>query len=617
MSSSPPEGGKKRGVFIFGPSFSGLNITGEILSKELEKATNRRIGSFDIEEKIKEIAREEGKEGGEDKKPPPMYDLILSRTRREMRDLWRKSLEQIFQEIEEERYDLFFITGHSIYFKEIYNSFFSPVDLAYLFSLLRKRDIHIGAVITIFDDIFDMIIRHSQVEKGPMHPRVFYWDRKRVLRARLQLDEEEISALARSEVLLRLASLFLRWRRLELITSEMIATSLSSKFIPFAVKNPKIIFQKVVDLALKGDNIYLAYLSHSISFFRRYWEKGEELPKEKEELVRAINRIPFLLNYDGIAVISPSSIDELRFERDSEGLFTGRLTRRWELLDGTLYERIEEKRGGKFHQEERESLIRELFFPSLPRNSGLIEADPLPSPSKKLRRHLHEKILPVVDEITSQIGERDHLLVCHADFLISFHPLREKEGEISISDGVFREVEHWRRRAEREKRKSVFIYLRDNMLLSFILKNMCDLLEESIKSVLRERTNLPDGVIDEIFRQIWGEKEGKGKSPLYTPPSGVIWGIKKDKEAIEVEALKKIIERVLTLETPYSSLFLFEDIESLERQRNLEQIFDFLLSKERRGEGASEQIAPLLEEVISSYKGDCSIIKSLSFHKSS
>ncbi len=609
----------KRGILLFGPSFSGLGDTYEILREELEKegvSIGPQSGEMDIEERMKRATGS-----------PSMFDLLLYRPREDVRSLWRDSLKGILKDIEEQNLDTFIITGHSVYFNETYNSFFSPVDVTLLSSLLNEKEIEVVSIITIFDDVFDMIVRHGNQERAPKNQRQLYRDQLKIesasLRVRGGLKEEEVWALARSNVLLKLSSFFLIWRRLELLTSEMISSSLKARFIPFALKNPFPILKKIIKTALEGNPIPLAYLSHSISHFRRHWERGEGLSGEESNIVRAINAIPLSLLQHEIAVISPSSIDELRFKKENDW-FTGELTRRWDLLEDTLYERIEKrrakKRGASFDSvsiKERAD-NKKLLYPSIPSNpndpASLLEGTPLERISPEMEKLLQERILPVREEIYFQVGERDHLLVSHVDLMIAMHPLSKKGEIMTISGGVYKEIEHWharvRREEQKEERRSAFIYIKGSMLSEFVTKEICEnglyALKDVVEQYLKERNvPKPDFSSKYVLGGVWGIGEAPTASPLGYPISPYILDeIRAERKSIEREAVRSIVENTLTLATPNSSMFIFKDITDLFCR--LGEVSNFLREGSKPAVDYSSSISPDLS-------GDaCDIIRKFS-----
>lgn len=308
---------------------------------------------------------------------PTLYDILLL-PKPSLSALWLEAFEQCLDEsvrLREAGKDVI-MTFHAIWYHHRNREYFSAVN----FERLGREDAASEAVVTLIDDIFDVLVRLS-VEGGVFAPLHF---------PSLLVD--------RTEKLLRI----LDWRAHEQLLSEKIAevTSDGSHFL-LAVKHP---FQTLRQLLAEPSSTRI-YLSHPISLPRAMLSSVDGEVEAKTEIA-AIQGMAAQLR-DCAIVFEPTAIDEYRF-KSFKGNTLPLLESRWPKAasdDALLCSPVDTT--NEFGSE-LSAVAQKALGGDEAALQELHEAGPL---------------LDILsDGISRHINLRDHKLVDQSDFLVAYRP---------------------------------------------------------------------------------------------------------------------------------------------------------------------------------------------------
>jgi len=214
-----------------------------------------------------------------------------------LRGLWKMALEATLL-VADAGVEYVFLAFHAISYHTKSREFFSTTDHLHLLRVMEGRKLRIEKIITLIDDVYDVIRRL----RAPGH----VFDLGPIFRARRTL----AYWLSTHLELMRLFD----WRAEEILASEELARHIDSPHYVLATKHPV-----DVAFALVATDKIPVYLSHPISEIRRMQREGlhefatrviDEIQALSERLIASDCVVPFL----------PTTIDELIIRRHAGGL---------------------------------------------------------------------------------------------------------------------------------------------------------------------------------------------------------------------------------------------------------------------------------------------------------
>lgn len=366
--------------------------------------------------------------------PPSTLSIATYLTPWEVKELWRDAATNAILKLSRAKASARFLVLHSTRYSISFKATHCPIDSGVIVRESVRYRLQPNRLILITDDVFDVYAR--LIRPGGL----IALDRDERLQQALARRAAALSCAVRDlpkevhrheELTWQVQTLLwlLRWRELEAVAGEQLATSLGVGHLVWAVKQSALAVVGWVSGRLRKSS----YLSHPISRVREEAEQTGVWPA----LAKEVNSLQDLLAAQGLALVMPSAVDEHRFRRadvsTSRQVLTASLSPRWPLPSGdTLYEMPD---GGPDH-------------------AGL-----LAGPGKATSAVLHEvdAILATLDrEMTAQTASRDHFFVGATDAMLVYRPL---SGMGFVSKGVASEILHWRQLAGGEpSRRAAFVH---------------------------------------------------------------------------------------------------------------------------------------------------------------
>jgi hypothetical protein len=457
----------------------GVNLT-KALKKLHKELGGGQVCYRDIEEEIKRNPKTKQalQEVGVPTVPPlDMYDITSNLPRTKVRELWKAAVSELLPQLKEEAEEnspkVVALAGHMVYFSDKRNEIYgaiSPQDLIYEVEDEEGRRTELlkpDKVVLLVDDVFDMYTRLAP--KG----RLYSSDAERIMPYILRvLREKDIepfnltdSALASitAGALLRDILHLLSWRCMETVMAENLATIFGAGFLHWGVKQA----QGSLLLWLRGEYRSTVYLSHRISEVRRQQEGEGTWPTFCEE----VNDVQDRMCDNGITLVSPSAIDELRFEVDRDsGHYTGTLSPRWPLRrqGAMLYEKPHSAADADY----TDILFPRWGWDAKGRKPPTLVAldDPLPLRQRLGSEAIDAFVTVLAREVERQVGARDFLILTHSDGVLVYRPYFPGEGVTTFSGGVGAEVELWEQIASlaRPSRTHIaFVHIRSDITAMF------------------------------------------------------------------------------------------------------------------------------------------------------
>ncbi len=321
--------------------------------------------------------------------------FLLSYPKDYLRGLWIAALDATLAGLDPSC-DVAFLTFHAIAYHTISREFFSPVNVAELGRQLLDRGLRVETVITLIDDVYDVISRlrapGQLFDLGPL----------------LGADRSLRSWLVAHFELLRLFD----WRAQEILASEELARQVGAPHYVLATKHPV----EVGD-ALIATNKVPVYLSHPILEIRRLQQVGNrETARAAIEEIQALSLR--LVDSARLVPVMPTTIDELR-TATQDGISVPQLTERWPYFVG-----------------------RALHVPP-PADAP---ANPLDAPGAwetlssdpAAAAAISTSLTLMNDWIAMQIGARDRKLIEQSKAVIVYRPYFNG----ALSKGIMAELDH-------------------------------------------------------------------------------------------------------------------------------------------------------------------------------
>ena len=377
--------------------------------------SDNTIEVWDLERYICEAFRDSDDEGKS--LPVPKMSSIVMKDRGQLYRQWESSFRTVLDEIAGSHATTRIIGMHLTWYNSQWKEFYSPIDVR----SITAENCHIDHVIILIDDIYDMFSRLNQDMN-------LYDDRSltsvmneiRKLSATDATNTHSDSELRIQAVESALGDL-LAWRRAEMIQAENIARSLKCDLTILATKHS----EESLAVLVSDVEAPRVYVSHRISELRR-----AHMQRRLDDLGAAgwsppageVNALHHALAERGRILITPTAIDELRFENDpSTGRRRPRLTPRWPLPSRMLWKPVS---GSHQHLE--------FLHVGVPEDNEI---------ASHVARSLSIRI-------SSEVWFRDHAIVEHTPNLCVYRPFfcERSLGDRSVPDwsgGVGSELTHW------------------------------------------------------------------------------------------------------------------------------------------------------------------------------
>jgi hypothetical protein len=401
---------------------------GVSLGETVEKL-GARIGAevADIEDEIKQNPRTHEILRRIDASFIPPFDMQTVAhhiPRTQVAELWQEALDNCLDKLEKSRKAVRILSGHVIYYSLKRREFYSVVSFG---SLINRGRFKVDKILLLIDDIYDMYTRLSK----------FYSPNEIVSLIR-RLDSAKKASLqnpARATMLWKTRNILhlLHWRNMEPIFAENLAHQLRADIMIWPVKQMNAAIEKW--LLSKSKSVYL---SHPITDPRT----ERNLTGRWPDFVNQVNRLQRLFIANGITLVEPTAIDELRFSASRSRLtknrfYNGRLDARWPLIErrptDMLYVQPRDAKGMEYFD-----FMTPHYWDIKSRRMKVAR-----SYSKLLKDEMHAYCQVLVGEIESQIAGRDFLFVYHTQGLLVFRPYYGRVPRPGFSSGVESEVRLW------------------------------------------------------------------------------------------------------------------------------------------------------------------------------
>jgi len=390
---------------------------------------------YDIEEYLKNAILEDLRNKGEETTIGDILRLY-SLPRQYLENKWKdvvKKITESISNIENTEEVLVFLVGHLIYYIRSRDEFFQAADFTFLNSQLEKNNVKVDRVVLLIDDVYDMMLNLSDL-----------WKADRISRG----DKETIHLYPYSCL-----KTVLFWRYSESLAAQRLAGDLNAKFTVYAIEQGLV---PLVNLIL-GKNSHSFYLSHPITHVRASGDT--DFQKEVVSLQK-------LLDDEGITLVMPTAIDELRIKEDAG------LMERWALPETTSTWPLISK--SEYADDKiKEYLEEEIFCHVISlekRGDEAAEKEECKEKVQKIEKFFNDKTLvaSLKDDILRQIAFRDFQIIYSTDGIFVYRPLYQGR---RMSSGVRDELNLANRLNQHGvTRKIVIVNIKED--LNKFLKNL-------------------------------------------------------------------------------------------------------------------------------------------------
>lgn len=447
----------KEYILVFAPPGVGLSKASNRLARELDAEI------MDIEEEIKNDPKtEEALDAikATFTRPVNMETVTHNLPRSAINEFWKESVARCLKTLEESNKPVKILSGHLIYYSGKRNEFYSVIDRDCFFLKTRNKiRLKPTCVILLIDDIYDMYMRLPDLY-SPNQIESFLRKLERDINIDASsLSKDRLSSLTLGWEVRNLLHL-LSWRHIEPIIAENLALQLGAKFLVWPVKQ----LIESIKPWLKSSQTIAIYLSHPISDPRN---ERNELGKWPE-FTNEINELQEILYTQGITLVMPTGIDELRFQVRNQK-YTGYLEARWPSV-------VEDEAKLLYSQPDKaqdinyDILLKPKYWDFQKQNLSQLENSEY---TEALRSEVNAFLQVLVREIEAQISSRDFLFIYHTKGLIVYRPYYAIEPRPTFSRGVDAEVRLWEDIVQlREQKRIAFVHF--NKDVEFILKSKKD-----------------------------------------------------------------------------------------------------------------------------------------------
>lgn len=455
----------KEYILVLAPPGVSLGNVVNRLKEELDAEAK------DIEEEIKENPEtEKALEGimATFKPPINMETITHNLPRTQISKLWKDAVARCLRSLYKSNKPVKILSGHLVYYSGKRKEFYSVIQSKYFF-LAGRRQFRPAYILWIVDDIYDMYIRLPDLY-SPDQIESFLMKLARDMDIDIKsLSKEQLAFITMEWEAKNLLHL-LSWRHIEPIIAENLALQLSAKFLAWPIKQ----LTESLKLWLKSQSIPI-YISHPISEPRNARNETGSWP----EFTKEINSLQEIFSKQGITLVMPTGIDELRFEVKNKQ-YTGYLQDRWPLLcenNKLLYVRPDNTTDASYN-----TLL-------LPKYWNFQECR-----LSQLKPHEYDETLKcqisailqlLIREIESQIASRDFLFIYNTKGLLVFRPYYARKPRPTFSGGVDAEIRLWEDIVQLEPQKHIaFIHFEDDV--KFMLDSKRDEIWEEFVDILWE-----------------------------------------------------------------------------------------------------------------------------------
>ena len=573
-------------ILVFAPP--GVKL-GSVVNKLAEKL---EAEAKDIEEEIKDDPHTEKALraiGATFHRPINMETVTFNLPRSEIIKLWKDAVARCLKKLEESDKPVKILSGHLIYYSGKRNEFYSVVDQA----TLTTDNLKPTSVLLFIDDLYDMYARLTERDQLYSHSQIESFLRKYERDTDIAIHSLPRERLSSKIIGWEIRNLLnhLSWRRLESVMAENLAYQLNN--VPFLVWSVKQLTESI-SLWLENPESVTIYLSHPVSEPRRERNKNEYWP----EFTYEVNQLQQELCEQGITLIMPTGIDELRFHLH-DGQYTGYLKDRWPLIDDET--KLLYSRPGKDVDFHDETLLLPKYWDFQKR--GLFPLE-IKEWRAALKSEVNAFLQVLVREIESQIAWRDLLFIYHTKGVMVFRPFYAKEPRPTFSGGVDAEIGLWEDLSQLgSKKRTVFIHFEEDVKLMLEAKGkriwrefvdvvwkLWDRNKIVIDRDMVENMVQNKGNISEVENTLNRAKIAQSDKEVLREKFQEIW--KKGK----IDLLKKYLSNAVKVKEELIGIWILKDFEALKRESI--NIANFLRNGMPTGNNWEEQIENLFPDNI-------------------
>lgn len=360
---------------------------------------------------------------------PEEIESIISKNSREIiQKNWRKAIEEAFTIMTHgsTKKDLNLLICHPLYYKSSTREFFSVFDTGFIKKMADEKKMEISHVILINDDIYDIYKRLTEPTKlyGKEAFVTFlenYSENLKIPHTAMQNNKQAYLSWIQHSL-----NSLISWKDHEILLAQNFANQLNCRFLYWAIKQDPDILKSWLKT-----NGRIFYISHPITEPRTFHQKNKKWPP----LVNIINNMQSEFAKKKLFTVTPTSIDELRFERKDQN-YTGKLTKRWPVTSKV-------KRSFKNSNLVANKVDHDdILFPL----DLKFKVDDFTVLKKKyakidnIRKELNSVFTSLEMSVVGSLANRDHSLVMHTDGIIVFEPWSKDKNE--VHGGVGKELDY-------------------------------------------------------------------------------------------------------------------------------------------------------------------------------
>jgi len=576
----------KEYILVFAPPGVGLSKAVEKLAGELDAEL------ADIEGEIKkdpEIRQALEAIRATFLTPINMETLTHNLPRTVISKLWKDSVARCLEKLKDSDKSVRILSGHLIYYSGKRSEFYSVVDRdCFFLKAVGQVILKPTCVLLLIDDIYDMYTRLPDLY-SPDQIESFLRKLQRDINIDASmLSKDRLSSLTFGWEVRNLLHL-LSWRHLEPIVAENLALQLGARFLAWPVKQ----FIEPIKSYLKNSEATAIYLSHPITDPRNERNESEQWPAFT---TNEINKLQETFSAEGITLVMPTGIDELRFQVRNHQ-YTGVLEARWPLVSAEetkiLYSRPDNVQDIHYS-----TLLKPQYWDFQEKNLFPLGENEY---TQALRSEVNAFLQVLVREIEAQISSRDFLFIYHTKGLIVYRPYYAKEPRPTFSGGVDAEVRLW----------EDIVQLGEQRFIAFVhFKN-------DVTSMLRSKK---EGILQEFTDTVWGllaKKYYIGRNTIanmvesrgniteienilnkaniaQTDRKKLKTGFCENWKQGKIELLEKYLNDTVEVEEKLTGVWILENFDLLRAEAK--NIANFLRSGTPRGNTWEEQIESLFPD---------------------
>ncbi len=572
-------------ILVFAPPGVKLGDAADRLAEKLNAE------AVDIEKEIKSDPQTE--RALEDIKatftrPINMETVTHNLPRTKISKLWKDAVARCLKKLEESNKPIKIMSGHLIYWSGKRNEFYSVIDPDDLHPNTHpQRRLKPDCILLLVDDIYDMYER-LPVLYSPDKVDSFMRKLERDMNIDVSsLSKEQLSSLTMGWEIRNLLHL-LSWRHLEPIIAENLALQLKARFLVWPIKQ----LIESIKSWLEDSQTTSIYLSHPITDPRGERNESGEWP----EFTNEINQLQEILSKQGITLVMPTGIDELRFQVRKRQ-YTGYLEDRWPPMveDETklLYTQPDNAKDINYN-----TLLLPKYWNFQGHKLLLLENKKY---GKTLKSEINAFLQVLVREIEAQISSRDFLFIYHTDGLMVFRPYYARKPRPAFSGGVDAEVSLWEDIVQLKGQKRVaFVHFerdvesmlcakKDKIFAEFVdtvwgllNKELC-IEKNTVENMVRNKGNIRE--VESILNRANIAQRDRLRLKKAVSANWKKW---------KIELLKKYLTNVIDVEEASIGVWVFRDFDSVKAEAS--KIASFLKNGSPTGNNWEDQIENLFPD---------------------